>query len=66
MKDNNKYIEKHGKKGILAENAGHGRDVDTPNETNPGGSYAGMEKDEKYGPATGVSDPNAGPKPAEE
>ena len=60
----NKYIEKNGKKGILAENAGHGRDVDTPHEVNPGEAYEGMERDEKYGPATGVSDPDAGPEPA--
>lgn len=61
----NKKINAYGKDGILAEGAGHGVDRDTPNETNPGEAYAGMERDEKYGPATGVSDPDAGPEPAE-
>jgi hypothetical protein len=64
MKDNNKYIEAHGKKGILAEGAEHG--VRAEGKTSqPGQEYSGIEDDKEYGPATSVSDPDAGPEPAE-
>ena len=62
----NKKITAHGKEGILAEGATHGIDKDRNGENSlPGKAYEGMERDKDYGPATGVSDPNAGPEPAE-
>lgn len=61
----NKKINAYGKDGILAENAEHG--VRPEGKTSRAGEvYAGMGEDRKYGPATGVNDPDAGPEPAAE